>query len=135
MAFLKKIKIKEKNPVQETEQQDWLTTEGELIVDVFHTPKEIIVQAPVAGIKAEELDVSFENDILKIKGERGRAQEIKNDNYLLQECYWGSFSRSIILPEKINKTKIEATVEEGILTITLPKKKVISDGKIKVRSK
>ena len=100
--------------------EEWQTTEGQLTVDVYQTDKEIIVQAPVAGVKPEELDISVDDDVLTIKGERKKTEEEKGKNYYYQECYWGTFSRQIILPTEVDASKIEAVMEKGVLTIKLP---------------
>ena len=95
--------------------------EGKLAVDVYQTAKEIIIQSTVAGITPEELNISIENDIIIIKGNRERPNNGKDINYFYQECYWGPFSRQIILPEEVSPSKIKATMEKGVLTISLPK--------------
>ena len=90
-------------------------------MDVYQTTKEIIIQSTVAGITPEELNISIENDIITIKGNRERPNNGKDINYFYQECYWGPFSRQIILPEEVSPSKIKATMEKGVLTISLPK--------------
>jgi HSP20 family protein len=104
-------------------KNDWLEMVGELLIDVYETPKDIIVEAPVAGVKPEDLEIKIEDDTLKIKGKRQRTQKIKKPNYLLQECYWGEFFKQVVLPSEINKSKIEANIKDGVLVIKLPKKK------------
>ncbi len=118
---------KEESPPKEkseTREESWLSKEGELMVDVFTAGGEIIVQAPLAGIDADEVDIIIDGDVLKIKGERKNPfkEKIENKDYLLEECYWGPFSKEIVLPVEINKTKIQATIKQGILVIKLPKK-------------
>jgi len=81
---------------------------------------ELGVQSAIAGIRPEDLDISIEKDILTISGERKKSFEEKGD-YFSQECYWGKFSRQIILPVEIDPNKIEATLKDGILTIKAPK--------------
>jgi len=122
MLFQKRKK--EISKEQEKEEESWLSKEGELMVDVFTAGGEIIVQAPLAGIDADEVDIVVDSDILKIKGERKNPfkGKIESKDYLLEECYWGPFSKEIVLPAEINKTKIQASIKQGILTIRLPKK-------------
>lgn len=120
------------------EENDWIHDdfeEGQLSVDVYETPKDIIIKSTIAGVKPEDIDISINNDMLTIKGKREEEQEIKEENYLYKECYWGSFSRSIILPTEIHANKIDAQLENGILTVTLPKVKTKKDVKIKVKEK
>lgn len=95
--------------------------EGELAVDVYQTEDELVIQSPIAGVRPENLDVSIEDDQLTIKGFRERPREKQEKNYLYQECYWGAFSRQIILPEEVDPSRAQATLKEGILTIRIPK--------------
>ena len=95
--------------------------EGQLAVDVFQTPAEIIIQAVVAGVKPDELDASITQDMVTIRGRRQKQREISGEDYYYQELYWGSFSRSILLPQEIDAEASEATLKNGILTIRLPK--------------
>ena len=109
-------------------------TDGQLVIDVYQTPEEIIIEAPVAGVKQEDLDVAIQNDMVIIRGRRNKQSEVRGEDYLYQECYWGSFSRSIILPEEINTEKSEAGIKNGILTIKLPKLKRNKNLKLKVQN-
>jgi HSP20 family protein len=122
MALFKKKK-KETDIKKREENQDWLQAEGELAIDVYQTKSDFIVQAPVAGVKPEELDVYTENGMLVIKGERKNIEEKEEKDYFYQECYWGSFSRKVSLPEDVDSSKIKASLKKGILTIEIPKKK------------
>lgn len=103
------------------ESSDWQTEEGKLVVDVYETEKDLVIQAAIAGIKTEELDISLENDMMIIKGERIDPNASKNKNYFVRECYFGAFSREIILPREIDTSKIKAEIKDGILTIKMPK--------------
>ncbi len=106
---------------------DWLEDdyeEGQLSVDVFQTKDKLIVKSTIAGVKPEDLNISLHNDMLTIKGKRKMEEEISDDNYFARECYWGSFSRSIILPIEISaEKKVDAYLENGVLTVILPKAK------------
>ena len=99
-----------------------LPAEGELAVDVYETKKDIIVRAPIAGIKSEDLTLSLEGDVLTIRGARHDADKTER-KYLCRECYWGAFSRSVILPSSVKNDKVKAHLERGILTVMLPKTK------------
>lgn len=124
----KKIKKKNemKNPVEKPspaksrESKGWPKTEGQLAVDVYQTESELVIQSAIAGVKPEEINISVEGDLITIKGERQRNAE-ENEDYFSQECYWGAFSRKIILPVEIDPGRIDASLKEGILTIRIPK--------------
>ena len=109
--------------------------EGQLSIDVFQTPKAIVVKSTIAGVKPEDIDISINNDMLTIRGRRELTEVVEDQNYLFRECYWGSFSRSVILPVEIEANKIEATIENGVLSVTLPKAKNAQQIQIKVREK
>ena len=113
---------------------DWLKTEGQLAVDVFQTNSEFCVRAPIAGVKPENIDVSVENEMLVIKGERKEVEEEVGKNYFYQECYWGSFSRQIILPEDVDTSRIKASLSKGILTVRIPRVKRIKKKKVAVQT-
>ena len=102
----------------------WLTDdykEGQLAIDVYQTPGAVVVKSTVAGVKPEDIDIAINNDMLTIRGARQLAEIVADEDYFYQECYWGSFSRSIILPFDVKNDAIEANLENGVLTITLPK--------------
>ncbi len=108
-------------------------SEGQLTIDVYQTDDDIIIKSTIAGVKPEDLDVSINNDMVTIKGERKQDEEVSADNYYYQECYWGAFSRSVILPVEIVADKAEATMKNGILTLRLPKADTTKTRKIQVR--
>jgi len=101
-------------------EEKWLESEGQLAVDVYQTETDLVLQSAIAGIKPEDLDISLEGDVLTITGERKKPFEESGD-YFSQECYWGKFSRQIILPVEVDPNRIEATLKNGILTIRIPK--------------
>ena len=127
MGFLKKIKIKSQETIsskkKKKEKKEWFTPEGKLTVDVYETNSEIVIQSAIAGIKPQDLEISIENGILEIKGNRPNPEEKEKEkrNYFFRECWWGPFSRKIILPEEIDESKVNASMKEGILTIRIPK--------------
>ena len=137
---VKKITIKDESKPKEKEEkkkekeQNWLEeSDGELAVDVYQTKNDIVVQTAVAGVKADDLDVSIENDLVTISGRRESHKVEEEKNYYYQECYWGAFSREIILPEEVDASRAEATFKDGILTLILPKTKRQKTKKIKVK--
>ncbi len=115
---------------EEVETDD---SEGQLTIDVYQTETEIVIKSTIAGVKPEDLDVSISNDMLTIKGDRKNEEMVDNNSYYYRECYWGSFSRSVVLPMDVLADKIDATLKNGILTIRLPKADVTKTKKIQVR--
>lgn len=126
-------------PAEETpEEENWMDDdfeEGQLSIDVYQTPENIIVKSTIAGVKPADIDISVSNDMLTIRGKREMEENIREEDYLFRECYFGNFSRSVILPVEIQADKIEADLENGILTITLPKAKVAKQISVKVKEK
>lgn len=108
--------------------------EGELAVDVYQTDEEIIVRAMVAGVKPDHLDIAITRDMVTIKGSREVSEEIRDDHYFFRELYWGSFSRTILLPQEVEAEEAEATERNGLLTIRLPKIDKGRQMKLKVKS-
>jgi HSP20 family protein len=128
--------IKELSETEEQSESEWLEDdfeEGQLSIDVFQDPKSLIIKSTIAGVKPEDIDISINNDMLTIRGKREMQEEINEENYLYRECYWGSFSRSIILPVEIEADKIDASLENGVLTVVLPKAKNAQQISIKVK--
>ena len=108
-------------------------SEGQLTIDVYQTENDIVIKSTIAGVKPEDLDVSINSDMVSIRGERKNEETVNEDNYYYQECYWGSFSRSVILPVDVLAEKAEAAMKNGILTIRLPKADNTKTKKIQVR--
>lgn len=129
--------LENEEKIEEENEDEWLDEkeEGQLSIDVYQTPKKLVVKSTIAGVKPEDIDISINNDMLTIRGKRELINEVQDDDYLYRECYWGSFSRSIILPFEIKSTKINACLENGVLTITLPKAQSSKKISIKVKEK
>lgn len=108
--------------------------EGELAVDVYQTPDEIIVQSMVAGVKPEDLTISITREMITIKGKRERVIPASSEDYFQKELYWGSFSRTILLPAEIETEESEAVERHGLLTVRLPKIDKEKSAKLKVKS-
>ncbi len=108
--------------------------EGQLTVDVYQTPDEIIVESTIAGVNADEIDLNVTSEMVTIRGERKRENRVEEGDYFYQECFWGRFSRSIILPQEIDPEKTHSVVKKGILTIHLPKLNRSKGKKIKIRT-
>ena len=109
-----------------------LEQEGQLAVDVFQDKNHVIIKSTIAGVEPEDIEITFDNDMITIRGTRQKDTTIDEDDYFYQECYWGGFSRSIILPVDVDEEKIEATIKNGVLTIKLPKTRH-KDSSIKVK--
>jgi len=108
--------------------------EAELTVDVYQTPSDIVVQTMVAGVMPDNLSINITRDMITIKGKREENQSIDKDNYFVQELYWGSFSRTISLPEEIDPEEAEAIEKHGLLIIRLPKLDKNRETKLKIKS-
>lgn len=115
--------------------QDWMEEyEGQLAIDVFQTDDEIVLKAPIAGVKPEDLEISITDEVINIKGERKEISEVARENYFAQECYWGAFSRSYILPIAVSSEKATASLKNGILTIKIPKEEKSKTKTIEIKT-
>lgn len=108
--------------------------EGELALDVYQTPSEIIIKAMISGVKPEDLSIAITRDMVTIKGKREASREINDENYFQRELYWGSFSRTVLLPAEIEVEEAEALEKHGLLTIRLPKIDKDKSSNLKVKS-
>lgn len=138
-AFLSEEEV----PVQEAdtpqpvadESDDWDDEQpvaGQLAVDVYETKEKLFVKGRVAGVNKSDLDVSISDNTLTIKGTLSAGNEEDVENYFLQECYWGEFSRSLVLPVPVKEDEIEAMLKDGVLTISFSKLKQDTVKKIEV---
>jgi len=128
----KKIEIKEEKIIpadskkkttnQNFFEQELDNQEAKPPIDIYQTEKELVIQSIVAGVKPEDLEVVIENDILIIKGKRERpGEKKKEENYFFQECYWGPFFRKKVLPVEVDSSRAQGSLNNGILTIKMPK--------------
>jgi HSP20 family protein len=108
--------------------------EGELAVDVYQTPSEIIIRTMVSGVKPEDLNISITRDMVTIKGRRETQREVSDEDYFHRELYWGSFARTILLPAEVEVEESEAVEKHGLLTIRLPKIDKDRSSNLKVKS-
>lgn len=106
--------------------------EGKLTVDVYQTPNDIVVESAIAGVRAEDIDVHATTDSITIRGARKREKAVKDEDYLYQECYWGRFARTIILPQEVDPDAASVSFKNGILTVKLPKANRKKTKKLKV---
>jgi len=107
--------------------------EGQLTIDVYQTKDHIVIKSIIGGVRSEDLDIAVTSDMVTIKGTRKNPDEVQPDNYYYQECFWGNFSRSIILPCDIRTDEVEAKMKNGILTVKLPKIEKNSSMKVQVK--
>lgn len=102
-------------------------------VNVYETKKEVVVETPLAGVKPEDVSISIVNDILTIKGSSEKKTEVDEKNYYRKEVQSGSFYRTVSLPSHVEGDKAEATSEDGMLKITIPKAKAKEAKEIRVK--
>lgn len=122
-------------PEADDSQDDWSEDDnvpGQLAIDVYETPEDVIVQTPIAGINKGDLDVSISDNTLSIQGTRTSGSEVSTDNYFLQECFWGDFSRSITLPVPVKEDEVDAVLKDGVLTVKFKKVKQNTVKKINI---
>ena len=105
-----------------TNGQEWPdAVEGQLSVDIFENEKELIIQSTIAGVSAENLDIFVNADMVTIRGTRKRDVRASTATIHYEECFWGAFSRTIVLPAHVKPAQANAELKDGVLTITLPK--------------
>lgn len=114
--------------------EEWVNDyEGALNIDMYQTKDNVIIKSTIAGVRPDDIDITVANDMVTIKGSRSREEKIHQDDYFYQECYWGSFSRSVIVPVDIDSENIEADLKDGILTVIVPKAAKAKTKKVKVK--
>lgn len=115
-------------------EEDWMSDyEGALNIDMYQTKDNVIIKSTIAGVRPEDVDITVANDMVSIKGSRHKEENVVQDDYFYQECYWGSFARSVIVPVDIDSEHIEADLKDGILTIVIPKAAKAKTRKVKVK--
>ncbi|MCL5666377.1 MAG: Hsp20/alpha crystallin family protein [Patescibacteria group bacterium] len=127
----------EEAPVAETkgkEGEEWMSDfEGQLNIDMYQTKDNVIIKSTIAGVRPEDIDITVANDMVTIKGSRRKEESVSADDYFYQECYWGNFSRSVIIPVDIDSEHIEADLKDGILTVIIPKAAKAKTKKVRVK--
>lgn len=108
-------------PAMDDEWDEDETVPGQLAVDVYETREKLVVKARTAGVNKNDLDVSISDNQLTVRGTLSSGSEEGVENYFLQECYWGEFSRTIALPVPVKEEEIEAVLKDGVLTISFGK--------------
>jgi HSP20 family protein len=121
-------------PQKDKENEEWLNDyEGQLNIDMYQTKDNVIIKSTIAGVRPEDIDITVANDMVSIKGARRKEENISQEDYFYQECYWGNFSRSVIVPVDIDSESIEADLKDGILTVVIPKAAKAKTKKVKVK--
>jgi HSP20 family protein len=123
---------------------DWLNSptiseetteeEGQLAIDAYQTEEEVFINAPIAGVNPHDLEIGITDEIVTIKGKRQKGEAVNQENYFTQECYWGAFSRSYLLPIAVDGDHARASLKNGILTIVIPKAEKTKTRIIKVQA-
>ena len=119
------------------DSSDWMegdSGEGQLMVDMYQAPDEIVIQTMVAGVKPEDLNVSIGRDMVTIKGKRESQKNVNDEDFFYKELYWGSFSRTILLPHEVDVDASDASEKNGLLTLRLPKIDKARQAKLKIKS-
>jgi HSP20 family protein len=115
---------------------DWSQSmeEGQLSIDVFRDRSDLVIRSTVSGAKPEDINIAVHGDLLTIRGKRELEHRIREEDWYYRECYWGAFSRSIVLPYEVIADRAEATIKNGILEIRIPIQHASEQG-IKVKIK
>ena len=134
--------VVQRDGYEDNEQDDWgdenddnTPQEGELPVDMFQTDDAIVIRALVAGVSPNDLEISITRDMVTMRGVREEFQEAHDDNYYHRELFWGSFSRTLLLPEEVAIDEADAQEKHGFLEIRLPKLDKHRSTQLQVKSK
>lgn len=113
---------------------DWLSEEndGQLSIDVYQDEHNIYILAPIASVKSKDIDISITDEVVTIRGTRLPGHDIDNEKHFTQECYWGPFSRSYVLPIAVNSESAKATLKDGLLKIEIPKDEKVKTKIVKI---
>ncbi len=115
--------------------EEWVEEDGQLTVDVYQTPSDIVIKAMISGVNPNtELDIAISRDMVTIKGKREETHDVQEEDYFYRELYWGSFSRTIMLPQEVEPEEAEASEKNGLLTLRLPKIDKHRQTKLKVQT-
>jgi len=110
---------------------------GQLPIDILESETEILIITPIAGVDLDKTEIIVTNDVLTIRGERQTDLSefsFKKRDYYVQECFWGRFSRSVILPAHVDTNRIEATQKDYVLYIRIPKRSAIQMRIVKIKN-
>jgi HSP20 family protein len=115
-------------------EDDTAASEGQLPVDVNQTANEIVIRAFVAGVRPDEVSISISRDMVEIEGSRQEREQVAGPDYFTRELFWGSFSRTILLPQEVDVDASTASAKDGLLTIVLPKLDKARQTKLRVKA-
>lgn len=134
----KESRLVDKLDYTEQDSDSWIDKEteqeGELTVDVYQTPDTVVIKSMIAGVRPEDLDISITRDVVTIHGKREEEKTVTDEDFILKELYWGTFSRTISLPAEIDVDEAEAIEKHGLLILKLPKLDRKKKSKLKVRT-
>lgn len=117
-----------------TANESWPeVAEGQLSVDIFETEDAIVVQSAIAGVSAEDLDIFVNSDMVTVRGRRERDTRATSATMHYEECFWGAFSRTVVLPSHVRPSEAQAELKNGVLTVTLPKEGAVRGVAVNVR--
>ncbi|MEK9175247.1 MAG: Hsp20/alpha crystallin family protein [Patescibacteria group bacterium] len=119
---------------KETPQLPQQDEEGQLTIDMWQTPTEIIIQTIVGGVKPEDVEVNISHEMVTIRGKRAKSHTISSMDYFYQELFWGTFSRTILLPQEVDVDESEAIMKHGLLILKLPKLDKTKIQKLRVKN-
>lgn len=121
----------------ENSNEEWMgdETEGQLSIDVYQDAHSIYLVAPIAGVKAGDVDISITDEVITIRGERKPGHDFPEESHFTQECYWGAFSRSYVLPIAVNSEESRASLKDGLLKVEIPKDAKVKTKVIKINEK
>lgn len=114
---------------------DLLSSEAGVALDMYEEGNNVIVKADVPGFKSEEVKVDVTGDVLTIRGESKQEMEEKKQGYYMKERRYGTFSRSVALPPGVDKDRVDATFDDGVLTVTIPKTEAAKTKTVTVKPK
>lgn len=137
VSFTTEKRTLEKDTLYPAKNEEWLEDEedAQLTIDLLQDHEYIIIQAMLAGVKSDDLDVEISQEMITIKGKRKNPHGgQKTEDYYYQELYWGPFSRSVLLPQEVDTEKSEASLKDGLLVIKLPKIDKEKKQKLKIKS-
>lgn len=129
--------MEEKEDYDKEDMEEWMeenNEEAQLTIDVYQTPDDIIIKSIVAGVKPDDLDVDITHEMITIRGKREQSHLVEKDDYFYKELYWGSFSRSILLPAEVDPDEAEAKLKDGLLTVKIPKLNKQKTKKLKIKA-
>lgn len=125
---------------REKSEEDWLEPteppeyEGQLAIDVYQNEEAVMIIAPIAGVADKDIEISITDEVVTIRGQRHRPEAVTDENYFTQECYWGAFARSYLLPVAVEAEGASASLSNGILKVVIPKQEKAKTKVIKVTS-